>query len=63
MAKYDVSFRVDAQFKVTVDADSVEEAKKVANQSFFDADFGVAEDIDGDIVNILDEEGNFIYEK
>lgn len=63
MNKYYVIMRLDARFTACVEAESLEEAKKKANEVFVDADFGMAEDIDADTVAIQDEDGNFIYEK
>lgn len=63
MPKYFVKFKVDARYVAEVETDALEEAKKEAEYAFSNADFGEAEDIDGEIVNIEDENGNFVYEK
>ena len=60
--KYFVKMRVDARFIAEVDTDSIEEAKEKAEKAFSDADFGEASDIDGKVVAIEDNDGNFVYE-
>ncbi len=61
--KYYVTYRIDARYIAEVEADNLEEAKIKANEEFCDADFGVAEDIDGEAIIVEDEDGNFIWEK
>ena len=63
MAKYYVKFKVEARYVVEVEADNIKQAKEEAEYQFFDADFGEAEDIDGEIINVEDEEGNFLFEQ
>ena len=60
---YYVTYKIDARFIAEVEADSVEEAKEKAAEQFSDADFGKAEDIDGEPIIVEDEKGNFIWEK
>ena len=60
---YYVTFRVDSRFVAAVDAASVEEALKEAQGRFSDADFGEAEDIDGEPIIAEDEAGNYVWEK
>lgn len=62
-AKYYVTYRVDARYIAEVDADNIDEAIKAGNAAFRDADFGEAEDIDGDAINVQDDNGNFVWEK
>lgn len=61
--KYYVTFKVDARYVAAVDADDLEEARKKAREAFFDADFGVAEDIDGEYIIVEDEKGNYLWER
>lgn len=61
--KYYVKFKVDARFVAEVEADSIEEARVKASASFSDADFGAAEDIDGEAVDVEDADGNCVWEK
>lgn len=61
--KYYVTHRVEARYIVGVEADNIEEAKEKASSEFSDADFGVAEDIDGEPIIIEDENGNYVWEK
>ena len=62
MAKYYVKFKVDARYVVEVDADTLEEAKEKGEYEFSGADFGEAEDIDGEIIIVENENGDFLYE-
>ena len=57
--KYYVTYRIDARYIARVNADSLEEAKEKAQAAWESADFGEASDIDGDIVLIKDEAGNY----
>lgn len=60
--KYYVSHRIVARHVVEVEADSIEEAKAKADIEFSEADFGVAEDIDGKVTYVEDEHGNRVWE-
>ena len=61
--KYYVSYKIDARFVAEVEADNLEEAMKKAESEYYDADFGVAEDIDGEVVIVENVNGDFIWEK
>lgn len=61
--KYYVTYKVEARYIAEVEADNIEEARNKANEEFCDADFGVAEDIDGEDIIIEDENGNYIWER
>ncbi len=61
--KYYVTYKVEARYVAEVEADNLEEARKKANEEFCDADFGVAEDIDGEDIIVEDENGNFVWER
>ena len=61
--KYYVTFKIDARYVAEVEADSIEEALKKADSKYIDADFGVAQDIDGESIIIEDENGNFVWER
>lgn len=63
MAKYYVTYRVDARHTAEVEADSVEEALAKAAGEFSDADFGEASDIDGEPVAVEDENGDYLWER
>lgn len=60
---YYVTFRVDARFVAPVDAGSVEEALKEAQTRFSDANFGEAEDIDGEPIVVENEDGDYLWER
>ena len=60
---YYVTFKVDARFVAAVEAENIEAALQEAKMRFYDADFGEAENIDGEAIIAEDEEGNFVYEK
>ncbi len=57
MKRYYVKFKVLSRYTAEVEADTPEEAKEKAAQKFKDAHFGDAEDIDGKIISIADENG------
>lgn len=61
--KYYVTYKIDARYIAEVEAENLEEAKKKAEDKFLDADFGEAEDIDGEAIIIEDENGDYIWEK
>ena len=61
--KYYVTYRIDARYIAEVEADSLEEAKRKADEEWCDADFGAAQDIDGEPIIVEDENGNFVWEK
>lgn len=61
--KYYVTYRIDARFVAEVEADSLEEARNKAEEKFSDADFGVAQDIDGEDIIVEDENGNYVWER
>jgi hypothetical protein len=58
-----VTYRIDARYIVKVHADTVEEAKQMAQSEWETADFGEARDIDGEPVIVEDEDGNYVWEK
>lgn len=62
--KYYITYRIDARYIAEVEANSLEEALEKADSEFCDADFGVAEEIVGEEVIIVeDETGHFVYER
>lgn len=61
--KYYVTYKIDARYIAEVEADSIKEALEKAESKYCDADFGVAQDIDGESIIIEDENGNFVWER
>jgi phosphomannomutase len=61
--KYYVTYKIDARYVAAVEADSLEEAMKKAEEEYIDADFGVAESIDAEQIIVEDENGNYIFER
>lgn len=61
--KYYVTYRIDARYIAEVEADSFEEAKRKADEEWCDADFGAAQDIDGEPIIVEDQDGNFVWER
>lgn len=60
--KYYVTYRIDARFIAEVDANSLDEAFEKAEEEFCDADFGVAEEIVGEeVIVVEDENGNYVW--
>ena len=58
--KYYVTFAVDARYTAEVEANSFEEAKKLAEEEFCDADWNEMEYVDHEPVNAEREDGEFI---
>ena len=56
MSTYFVKMKIDARYTTEVEADSLEEARKKAEENFSNADFG-------NVVVIEDSDGNYVYEK
>lgn len=64
--KYCVGYKVEGRFYAYVEAKSVNEARELAKNEFYDADFGVLEDIgdcDTEQINVADEDGNILWER
>ena len=58
-----VTFRIDGRFGTYVTAENLDAAKTAAIEKFYDADFGVLECVDTEIMKIEDEKGNYLYER
>lgn len=54
--KYYVTFKVDGRYVAEVEADSIEEAKKLGRDEYMDADFNKMDVIFGQMVIVEDEE-------
>lgn len=63
MKRFYVTYRLDARYIASVDAGSLEEARKAAEDAYIGADFGEASDIQGEQIIIEDEDGNFVWER
>ena len=61
--KYYITYKIEARYVAEVEADNLKQAMKKAESEYLDADFGEAEDIDGEMIAVEDEKGNFVYEK
>ena len=61
--KYYVTYKIDARYIAEVEAENIEEAKQKAEVKFLDADFGEAEDIDGEAIIVEDNNGDYVWEK
>ena len=61
--KYYVTYKFEARYIAEVEADSIKEAMEKADDEYCNADFGVAEDIDGEIIIIEDKNGNYVWER
>lgn len=63
--KYYVNYKVEGRWFAEVEAASLEEAKRLAEDKFYDADFGELHDI-GDCdtrqISVEDDDGNIIWE-
>lgn len=58
-----VTFKVEARYTTPVRARTLKEALELAESEFIDANFGEAEDIDGEAIKVENEEGDYIWEK
>ena len=62
---YCVGYRVEGRYYAYVEAESVEEARELAQRKFYDANFGELEDIgdcDTKQINVSDEQGDILWE-
>ena len=62
MSVYYVTYKIDARFIAKVEAKSIEDALEEAVAAFESANFGEAEDIDGEPIVIEDEKGDYVWE-
>lgn len=60
---YYVTYRIDARYVAEVRANNVEEAKVEARSKWESANFGEAQDIDGEAIIIENENGDFVWER
>lgn len=60
---YYVSYKIDARYIAEVEANNLEEAMQKAEENYIDADFGAAQDIEGEPIIVEDESGNFVLER
>ena len=58
-----VTFRVEGRYVAEVQAESEAEARRNARYCYEDADFGALGDIDGEIVVVENEKGEYVWEK
>lgn len=60
---YYVTYKVDGRYVAKVRAASVDDAKKLAETAYCNADFGEATDIDGQPIIIENDSGEYVWEK
>lgn len=61
--KYYVTYKIDARYIAEIEAENIEEAKRKAEGKFLDANFGEAEDVDGEQIIVEDNNGDYVWEK
>ena len=61
--KYFVTYKIDARYIAEIEAENIEEAKRKAEGKFLDANFGEAEDVDGEQIIVEDNNGDYVWEK
>ena len=61
--KYYVTWEIGGSFVAEVEAESELEARNKSIESYWNADFGVLEDIDGGMIMVEDENGEYLWEK
>lgn len=62
MARHYVTIHLTGAYNVDVEASSVEEAMKKALEAFSEADFGKADDVDGEVFCVEDGNGERLFE-
>ena len=60
---YFVTFKIEGRFVTAVHAQNLEKAKRKAIYKYEDADFGELNDIEGEVIMVEDNKGNYLYEK
>lgn len=63
MKEFYVRFRVTATYSTKVEADTVEEALRMANDHFANADFCEAENVRGKPIIVEEANGNQVWRK
>lgn len=63
MKEFYVTIRVDARYVTKVEADTVEEALRMANDHFANADFCEAENVRGKPIIVEEANGNQVWRK
>ena len=63
MATHYVTIHLTGSYNVEVEATSIEDAKNKALEAFFDADFGQADEVDGEVFCIEDGNGKRLFEE
>ena len=61
--KYYVYYKIEARYLTEIEADNLTEALRKAEEEYYDADFGVAEDIEGEPIVVADESGDVVWEQ
>lgn len=61
MAKYKVTMKVEGYFEVEVEAENVDQARRIAIDKYYGADFGQLKDPDAKIVVVEDEDNVWHY--
>jgi hypothetical protein len=61
--EYYVTYKIEARYVAAVEAESLEEARKKAEEMYENTDFGEMECIAGDQIMIEDEDGNYVWER
>lgn len=63
---YYVAMKIEARYYVDVEANDVEEAKRIAKSRFVNAtndEILQMDFVDSEVISAEDEEGNYVYEK
>jgi hypothetical protein len=59
--KYYVTYAISAYYVAEVDADNLEEARKKAEDKYYEADFGDATEIEADQIMVEDKDDNILW--
>jgi hypothetical protein len=59
--KYYVTYSFHATYTAEVEAESIEDAMDKSKDEYYDADFGEAQNIDGEVIRVEDENENIVW--
>ena len=60
---YYITFKVEGRYVAPVEADSLEQAKKLGEQEMWVANLNEMDFVETELVMVEDEKGDYLYEK
>lgn len=58
-----VTYKIRGEFVAVVRAKELKEALDKAEEKYYDADFGILNEIEGEPIIVEDQDGNYVWEK